>query len=872
MKKTTLLYFLALILSSGVIAQPTTITWQGKLLDNNGNAITQNNVAMTFVMFDASNGGSQLWPASGVATKTVNVVQGLYSVQLGTGVGDDIAFTATMFNGKTPWLEVKVGTETLPRTEVTNVPFSLISNELGASGWENPGELGKTTPNTGKFTSVETGSVKITTGASGGKVLTSDAVGNATWQNTTLANFEESNYTYNSKTGVKLLATHSEPFVDVVISPKGAGGILARQPNGTSLGGNNRGQSVVDLQLYGNDASQVASGNFSVIPGGVGNTASGSTSFAFGQFSTASGDFSTALGHNSNATGKYSFSHGKENTAQSYCETVFGLYGTVGAGTASSFVSTDRLFVVGNGTADGSRSNALSILKNANTTIGGSLSINGNGTNTSITFPTTRGTNGQVLTSNGSGGINWAISAVGTITDVTGTAPIISSGGTTPAISISAATTSAAGSMSAADKTKLDAITGTNTGNQTITLTGDVTGLGTGSFAATISLASVTNAKMATMAANTIKVNNTASAAAPTDLSLTANTFPSRKSAGNITAYNITDFAFDMLNDADAAAVRTTIGAGTGNGTVTGVTGTAPIVSSGGNTPVISISAVTTLLAGSMSAADKTKLDGIAANANNYTHPTGDGNLHVPATSTSNNGKVLTAGSTAGSLSWTTLPTAPVTSVAGKTGVVTLVKADVGLGNVENTALSTWTGSSSITTLGTIATGTWNGTAIAENWIGNLSASKITSGTFHNDRINWASPGNIGSGVPAQGRFTSLFASEGLGITNGDIILAPFGNDGNSGDVLTNHGNGSARWEKSSVWEAADEFTANASQTVFMLTQMPAAKSKVKLFINGVRISKTAFTCSGTTFTYNPANNGNYNLTAGDRIQIDYYY
>ncbi|MDD5213564.1 MAG: tail fiber domain-containing protein [Candidatus Gracilibacteria bacterium] len=35
-----------------------------------------------------------------------------------------------------------------------------------------------------------------------------------------------------------------------------------------------------------------------------------------------------------------------------------------------------------------------------------------------------------------------------------------------------------------------------------------------------------------------------------------------------------------------------------------------------------------------------------------YTHPTGDGNLHVPATSTTNNGKVLTAGATAGSLSW----------------------------------------------------------------------------------------------------------------------------------------------------------------------------------------------------------------------------
>jgi hypothetical protein len=62
-----------------------------------------------------------------------------------------------------------------------------------------------------------------------------------------------------------------------------------------------------------------------------------------------------------------------------------------------------------------------------------------------------------------------------------------------------------------------------------------------------------------------------------------------------------------MLDDADAAAVRTTIGAGTG--TITSVTGTAPISSSGGNTPAISISAATTSDAGSMSADDKAKLD-----------------------------------------------------------------------------------------------------------------------------------------------------------------------------------------------------------------------------------------------------------------------
>jgi len=54
---------------------------------------------------------------------------------------------------------------------------------------------------------------------------------------------------------------------------------------------------------------------------------------------------------------------------------------------------------------------------------------------------------------------------------------------------------------------------------------------------------------------------------------------------------------------------------------VTNVTGTAPIASSGGTTPAISITAASTTAAGSMSAADKTKLDGISSSANNYVLP-----------------------------------------------------------------------------------------------------------------------------------------------------------------------------------------------------------------------------------------------------------
>ena len=76
-----------------------------------------------------------------------------------------------------------------------------------------------------------------------------------------------------------------------------------------------------------------------------------------------------------------------------------------------------------------------------------------------------------------------------------------------------------------------------------------------------------------------------------------------------------------------------------------------------------STAVATTSVNGLMSATDKTKLDGIASNANNYVHPTGDGNSHVPATGTTNNGKVLMAGATANSSSWQYLAISNVTGL-----------------------------------------------------------------------------------------------------------------------------------------------------------------------------------------------------------------
>lgn len=59
--------------------------------------------------------------------------------------------------------------------------------------------------------------------------------------------------------------------------------------------------------------------------------------------------------------------------------------------------------------------------------------------------------------------------------------------------------------------------------------------------------------------------------------------------------------------------------------------------------------AASTSAAGLMSAADKSKLDGIAAGANKYSHPTGSGNNHIPAGGSS--GQIL-RWSAAGTAVW----------------------------------------------------------------------------------------------------------------------------------------------------------------------------------------------------------------------------
>ena len=59
----------------------------------------------------------------------------------------------------------------------------------------------------------------------------------------------------------------------------------------------------------------------------------------------------------------------------------------------------------------------------------------------------------------------------------------------------------------------------------------------------------------------------------------------------------------------------------------------------------------------------------------------------------------------------------------------TEVKTDLSLNNVENTAVSTWAGSSNITTVGTIGSGTWQGGQIADAYIASASTWNTSATT-----------------------------------------------------------------------------------------------------------------------------------------------
>ena len=266
-------------------------------------------------------------------------------------------------------------------------------------------------------------------------------------------------------------------------------------------------------------------------------------------------------------------------------------------------------------------------------TVAGTLPIANGGTNTA-SVPA----NGQLLIGNGTdytvatltagtgmtitntaGGITLSAPENGTVTGVTASSPIASSGGTAPNISLTGTVDVAHG------------------GTGATTLTGYVIGNGASAMtaSATIPISNLTG---------TLPVANggTAGTATPT--------------AGAVPYGTGTAYGFSAAGT--TGQVLTSAGAGTPTwttpttGTVTSVTASSPIASSGGATPNLSLGTVP-IANGGTNSTDTPTAGGIG-------YGTGTAHAYTAAGTT---GQVLTS-ATAGTPTWTTPTTGTVTSVA----------------------------------------------------------------------------------------------------------------------------------------------------------------------------------------------------------------
>ncbi len=108
-----------LICVDPALGQGTALTYQGQL--KVGGTPANGNFSMTFRIFDASGGGSQIGPS--VAQPAVAVANGLFTTTLDFGTG--------VFTGPPRWLEIEVNANVLsPRQQLTGAPYAQKASDL----------------------------------------------------------------------------------------------------------------------------------------------------------------------------------------------------------------------------------------------------------------------------------------------------------------------------------------------------------------------------------------------------------------------------------------------------------------------------------------------------------------------------------------------------------------------------------------------------------------------------------------------------------------------------------------------------------------------------------------------------------------------
>jgi len=291
---------------------------------------------------------------------------------------------------------------------------------------------------------------------------------------------------------------------------------------------------------------------------------------------------------------------------------------------------------------------------------------------------TTTGTvtaNGVLLTGN-----------LGTVTSVTGTAPVVSSGGTTPAISMAKATTSVDGYLSSTDWTTFN--NKQPAGSYLTTVTSDAPLTGSGTSSSHLSMPAATTSVNGYLTSTDWNTFN-GKQASGTYVNSVSGTTGRITSTGGVTP--VIDLASGVATAGTTGSstlipvvtidtygrVTSITTAANPQGTVTSVTGTAPVVSSGGATPAISMAAATTSVNGYLTSTDWTTFNNKTSNTGTVTSVGGTGTVNgLTLTGTVTTSGNLTLG---GTLDLSSPPAIGGTAAAAITGTTITATKFVGV-------------------------------------------------------------------------------------------------------------------------------------------------------------------------------------------------
>ncbi|MDH3890531.1 MAG: hypothetical protein OEV49_05555 [candidate division Zixibacteria bacterium] len=116
-----------LLAVAALAISPTAINYQGRLTDAVGDPVADDKYSVTFTIYDADADGNSKW----TETQSVDVVDGLFSVLLGSGN----PILDTVFNGTERYLGIQVGAnpEGTPRVKLVTVPYAFHANKADSA-------------------------------------------------------------------------------------------------------------------------------------------------------------------------------------------------------------------------------------------------------------------------------------------------------------------------------------------------------------------------------------------------------------------------------------------------------------------------------------------------------------------------------------------------------------------------------------------------------------------------------------------------------------------------------------------------------------------------------------------------------------------